>query len=435
MCNDNNMAFTPNFNLNYIRYQGIDVNDGDWNVRLPGRTCREKIYYTKINPCRDPEFQAGIVIQMEGNLARNNNNWCKCRNKETSRVSIREPIVTTESPTVASSSASSEVPGPEKECNFENIFITELASPAERNAKYIKLFFFECRGKKITQDLFLIRYLAGEYSTSPFVTNLKYTKIRDDGFLTVCNSTYYSQFYGMYACTKVTTELWSPADLKGTEAVAISSKNDGAEIIDIFGYPGEDSVPSPQYFKNGRAVCKTTVMGPSKYFKPTNWYVFPGKCDQQVGYKGMDINEWKDVQGSICAPETTVLITKIVDYHHDNEYGRPHRYIELYALWKKDRETYLDHDLKLVIFPRDSKDPTWISAINIAQFPENGFLLVCNQAAYRMYAKKCGILDKYLEGPANSAGRDTIAIVSGDENGYFVVDVYGKIGESSGGKN
>jgi hypothetical protein len=52
-----------------------------------------------------------------------------------------------------------------------------------------------------------------------------------------------------------------------------------------------------------------------------------------------------------------------------------------------------------------------------------------------MYAKKCGILDKYLEGPANSAGRDTIAIVSGDENGYFVVDVYGKIGESSGGKN
>jgi hypothetical protein len=147
MCNDNNMAFTPNFNLNYIRYQGIDVNDGDWNARLPGRTCREKIYYTKINPCRDPEFQAGIVIQMEGNLARNNNNWCKCRNKETSRVSIREPIVTTESPTVASSSASSEVPGPEKECNFENIFITELASPAERNAKYIKLFFFECRGK------------------------------------------------------------------------------------------------------------------------------------------------------------------------------------------------------------------------------------------------------------------------------------------------
>jgi hypothetical protein len=123
MCNDNNMAFTPNFNLNYIRYQGIDVNDGDWNARLPGRTCREKIYYTKINPCRDPEFQAGIVIQMEGNLARNNNNWCKCRNKETSRVSIREPIVTTESPTVASSSASSEVPGPEKECNFENICI------------------------------------------------------------------------------------------------------------------------------------------------------------------------------------------------------------------------------------------------------------------------------------------------------------------------
>jgi hypothetical protein len=155
------MSFTPNFNLNYIRYQGIDVNDGDWNARLPGRTCREKVYYTKINPCRDPEFQAGIVIQMEGNLARNNNNWCKCRNKETSRVSIREPI------------------------------ITELASPAERNAKYIELFFFECRGKKITQDLFLIRYLAGEYSTSPFVTNLKYTEIRDDGFLTVCNSAYF----------------------------------------------------------------------------------------------------------------------------------------------------------------------------------------------------------------------------------------------------
>jgi hypothetical protein len=329
-------------------------------------------------------------------------------------------------------------PTPPPRCDFNDLVITELASTKNINARFIEIFFFDqkCHGLKINQDLRVEIYPKGSYTPFNTYIPLEGLKISKSGFVTICYSNQASTyaFYGLYACTDV-NQL---AGVRGGDTIAVTSdkcRQKDECIIDIFGYPGEDDVPSPQYIRHGRAVRKTTVTKPSKSFKPTDWHVFPGKCGQQVGYKGMDINEWKDVQGPICAPETTVLITEIVDYHRNNEHGRAPRYVELYAPWKKDRETYLDHDLKLVIFPRNSKDPTWSSAINIAQFPENGFLLVCNRAAYRMYAEKCGILDSLLEGPANSAGRDTIALVSGDENRYFVVDIYGKIGESSGGKN
>ncbi len=120
---------------------------------------------------------------------------------------------------------------------------------------------------------------------------------------------------------------------------------------------------------------------------------------------------------------TTILITEIVDLYIDSL--KVPRYVELYAPRMRDRGENLDVGLKLVIFHSDSEEPHWPSAV----------LVVCNWAAYEAYGDECGIASFDLAGPMNSNGNDQIALISGDESGWSVVDIYGVIGEDGWGKD
>ncbi len=316
------------------------------------------------------------------------------------------------------------------ECPLENVVITELASPEEPFAKYIELYFHECEGRVINRDFKIISFPEGDIGPDYTYIDLEGKTIGDDGFVTICNSEQAEDHYGRGACTLI-GGLTSPANLRGTESIAIIqgkiTKNK-LNIIDLFGIPGSSS-NNRQNFVNGRAVRKIHVWDPSPEYDYHDWHVFP-QCGQEVGPEAMDINIWREVQGPICPPEATILITEIVDVDVDSSRQAP-RYVELHAPRKRDRGIGFNHKLKLAIFHSDSLEPHWDSAIPIDFMPENGFLLVCNEAAQDRYGNQCAETSK-RSGPGNSNGSDQIALISGDESSWFVVDMYGVIGKDGG---
>ena len=142
--------------------------------------------------------------------------------------------------------------------------------------------------------------------------------IRDDGFFTSCNSINAELYYGRGECA-LDAGLTSPANVGGTETLAVvMGELDTFEIIDIFGIACQTSDQSKSNITNGRAVRKINVWTPYAQFDYTIWHVFPGECQQEVGPEGMDINEWKDVQGPVCG-RPTILITEIVDLDVNSE--------------------------------------------------------------------------------------------------------------------
>ncbi len=319
------------------------------------------------------------------------------------------------------------------DCDFKNVVITELASPKESYAKYIELYFHNCGGMKITEDYKILRFAPGRFEPANIIEHLQGKIIRDDGFVTICNSANAELYYGRDECTAI-AGLSSGASLSGIETIAVVHGNLVDHIIiDMYGIPGQEAVESKQYFKNGRAVRKIQSIYPSLHFRVEDWHVFPGTCKQEVGPEGMDINEWKDAQGPVCPGDVQILISEIVDLDVNSQTQVP-RYVELYAPRRRDRGTGINMNLKLVIFFSHSLEPHWNSAIPIDYMPENGFLVVCNKKAHESYGDKCAHVSYDIAGPANSNGDDQIALIVGDESGWFVVDIFGVIGEDGYGK-
>eukprot|EP00551_Chaetoceros_affinis_P012158 CAMPEP_0203665574 /NCGR_PEP_ID=MMETSP0090-20130426/2770_1 /ASSEMBLY_ACC=CAM_ASM_001088 /TAXON_ID=426623 /ORGANISM="Chaetoceros affinis, Strain CCMP159" /LENGTH=753 /DNA_ID=CAMNT_0050529181 /DNA_START=68 /DNA_END=2326 /DNA_ORIENTATION=+ len=422
ICNDNNMKYNPAFSNTFIRYRGTSVEPGNWDNQIPAKSCTETAIRRTIQACNDP-WLAGLVVSVSGNLA--NGAYCQCFNREISKAIVTTGVVTT--PPETEPPTEEPTPEPEPTCDFKDVVITELASPEASYAKYIELYFGDenCEGVKITEEIKVISYGPGDCEPSSITIDLKGETIREDGFLTICNSASAEYFYGRGECT-VIGGLTSPANLRGTESIAVvDSEHD---IIDIFGVPCTDAHPNnKQYFVNGRAVRKFNVWDPSSEYNYEDWHVFP-QCGQEVTPEGMDINEWKEVVGPVCAPEATIIITEIVDKDVDSYTNVP-RYVELYAPRRRHRGMGFDHNLKLVIFHSDCLEPHWASAVPIDYMPESGFLVVCNKAAYESYRSECAEVSYDIAGPANSNGNDQIALISGDESGWFVVDIYGVIGE------
>ena len=471
MCNANNQAFTPIADKNFIKFahnrrleRESVIENANWDSTIERQGCKTQTYKTTLKPCTNK--WRGMALEMDGNLAKGFPNYCRCFLREyllaeisaipdtpppipTPKPVTPPPIPAPEPVTPPPVATKPPVPGPKPDtkapvpdtkapvkapqCDFTNVVITELASPQQSFAKYIELYFLDknCDSLTITEDIQVISYGPGDCEPSNIVVALKGQTIRDDGFFTICNSASAEIYYGRGECTMI-GGLSSPANTRGTETIAVVDSE--TKVIDIFGVPCTDPDPdNKQYFDNGRVVRKPNVWLPLPEFDYKNFHVFPS-CGQEVGHEGMDINEWKNVEGPVCAPEHTILITEIVDLDVDS-YTKVPRYVELHAPRKKDRGMGFNHDLKLVIFHGDSEVPHWPSAVPIDYMTENGFLVVCNEAAYQRYGSKCAIVSDKVAGPANSNGNDQIALISGSEKGWFVVDIYGVIGEDGYGKN
>ena len=432
MCSVNSLDFTPRADpvdahgIKFADDRTIDpntsVDPSNWfNVIAPGQ-CRTHVEVRTIKPC-ESDFR-GLSIAMDGVLSRTNPNYCRCFLREFIRsevVSSPAFSPTNEGPVATPSTGA--VPGV---CDEKKVIITEIAAPYNAPyAHYIELYWLdeECRGQTITEEVAVST--VGLLPLGPF--NVTGATVRDDGFITICNSETAESYYGTNSCTLVSgmTDPTAVANLYGWESVVVGNSTDN---FDTYGYPLQLS--NSTIFTNGRAVRKldnTTV--PLSEFDIDQWNIFPGECGQWVGFEGMDPNEWVETQGPICK----FIITEIVDLDYESTTAAP-RYVEIHAPSELDRGDGFDYDLKLVIFHSDDTVPDWNSAVPINYMPENGFLVVCNAAAYARYGSECAVVSTDLGSPANSNGNDQIALISGDEKSWFVVDIFGVIGEDGYGE-
>lgn len=465
-CSINTNQFAPRDpqvvgDLNYIRLGPRNLSE-DYDIPVPGwddplagtnnpsGECRTHIEEFELRPC-DQRF-TGLSISMDGLLAQGQPNYCRCFLREYSVSQIVAPPPTpppispnppTPPPTrpnpPPTPSTPRPVPTPPTECDFENVIITELASPGDTCedpnlpsvvfARYIELKFLDpnCEGIRIDEEISVIRFSAGSFVPSTIDISLAGAVINEDGFVTICASSNAEMFYGRGECS-IISGLTSPANLQGTETIAVVTGNAvNYNILDIFGIPGQPPIPSDQYFVNGRAVRKITAWGQYDEFDSSKWVVFPS-CGQEVCPVAMDINEWREVVGPVC-DRPTIFITEIVDVDVESSIEVP-RYVELHAPRTRDRGYAFYFDLKLVIFHGSNTEPHWPSAVPIDYMPENGFLVICNRAAWEDLEYECALPSFALGGPADSNGNDQIALISGDEDGWFVIDIYGVIGEA-----
>lgn len=390
--------------------------------------------------CRNNDSYVFGMFEFNGEINKRNCDWItKNRNKVDQRRRnwcgkyIEGRYVRNACPVSCENCGNTQEP-PEKFCDSESdAVITEITDPLDNNyGKYIELYFHKCGGKVISSNLKLLHWRAGDSSPSRAFVNLKGVQIRDDGFVTVCGYSNTNTVYdGREVCTLNGTAE-NPVVIRGTDSIALAmgtySRN---RIIDVFGNPGS-SGNLAQRFTDGRAVRNINAITPSENWDEDEWIVFPGEGDQVVGIEGMDPNEWKYVRPEL---KSQLIITEIIDPSDGEEDAVP-RFVELYAPRGRDRGMGTKDDFKLVVFHSDFENPDFRTAIYINYIPESGFITVCNPTAVStLGVEKCAIVSDKIGGPANSNGNDQIAIISGDENNYFVVDIFGVIGEDGTGKS
>jgi hypothetical protein len=180
------------------------------------------------------------------------------------------------------------------------IFITELADPADNSAnRFIELYTPNMPGKVIEDDLMLIRF-EGESDTpiSNFVC-LKGFRFNNDGFMVFCRN---DSTWPADKC-QYKLPMSSVANVQGTDDVAIvkgscTDASDYESIVDIFGIPGVgvEGRFGEQVFSRGRAVRRPDVdEAPKSLFNAGDWIILPGMNGNLVDTDGCDPSEWSDV--------------------------------------------------------------------------------------------------------------------------------------------
>jgi len=461
MCNANPKSFTPRpylLDANYVRYVDEEALDPSTNLDPAGwdntvsattggvTSCRTHVETRIFKPC--VHDMRGMSISMDGVLAKNFPNYCRCFLREwvRSEVSDPEPVDTpapTSSPTMSPSARPTSRPtiAPTKSpsaspsyvptsfsCDYESVIITELASPTLASAKYIELLFLDekCRGAVIRDPIKIIKFASGECdpdSNPNEQIDLAGTQIGDDGFVTVCNSGYFQS-----ECTIVR----QAADLSGTDTIAIISGDidDGFDFVDVFGIPCQANPDSE--FRNGRAVRNIDIDTAQKYYNPSNWIILPGACGSEVGPADTDINQWVEVQEAICptnSPTTEsqgdceFFLTELADYP-----GRP--FVEIKSTCPG---ITISRSISVVSYKENG--PTREIDLSGVVVPDDGFIIICHNKMEHetSYGNACNFANPlFLVGH----GHNSYAIVhrgsdcgaGGCDDRYL--DVYGFVGES-----
>ncbi len=428
----NTQAVNLSFNdESYIVYDGdrLPFSTQEWNNNLAGGTCRQYEIDRSLDLCKS---NVEVVISAQGPLVgKTNPNFCSCfmrKNIKTTNV-IDAPTPTAPTPT-APTPTSPNSGGSSGGCDDTKAVITEIANPMDnRFATYVEIYFHGCANEKVSSWLKLIRWTGDSNEPANKWIQLYDTQINKDGFVTVCTGADAEEVYGRDTCSIIGTAT-DPINFRGGDTIALvtGTKANGYVIQDIFGFPGLQGTYKAQDFTNGRAVRSISAMEQADEWNPEDWAVFPGEGTTEIGTAGMDPNEWKFVKREI---KTKLIISEIMSPKGD--YPAP-SYVEIYAPKKSDRGQGNTDNLKLVIFYSDSLVPNFDTAVRLDKVPPTGFITVCNSKAYESLGDGCSITTYDIGSPANSGGRDQIAIISGDESGYFILDIFGVVGEDGWGK-
>jgi hypothetical protein len=424
MCNKNRFNYKPRSDTRIQFLQDNNVSPANWRDPIGPDECR-KFTYIETSPdfCKKSR---GIEIFIAGELEKEETpKYCQCYLYKRSLIKIKKPL---------------------PDCDEKQVVITEIASPFdEPEGRYIELYFEDCKGKKLPNDVTLISWKhEGDYRNlkDSLLRALQRGRVReqilpkdkkvpDNGIMVACKSQKYGIIYKSGTCDAIGGSD-SPADVDGTDTIAVKTQ-DG--IRDIFGIPGKrgrsrdlEQTVSRQDFSGGRAVRRLTAENNKSTINPSGdkWVVDEWIIKKNQSFETMDPNQW------IPIPNAVLLITEIID---PMIYSPEPRFVEVYAPNSDDHDTILDKDeLKLVIFQGNSIEPSWDSAIDLKIVPKNGFFVVCNKQADIMWQGACTTIIDSATGVANSDGNDQIAVVNGDKNGYYMLDIFGKIGSTGSGK-
>lgn len=432
----NNQAVNLSYNdESYVYYANakLPISTQTWDDNLAAGTCRQHIIEKSLDLCNS---NVEVAISAQGPLlGKAQPNFCACFMRKyikTTNDPSNVPTPTAPTPTAPSPVAPTPTQsGTGDECDDPTkAVITEIANPVDnRFATYVEIYFHGCANKKVGSWLKLVRWTGDSNEPANNWIQLYDTQINKDGFVTVCTGADAEQVYGRDTCSIMGTAN-DPINFRGGDTIALitGTKSNGYVIQDIFGVPGAQATYKAQDFTNGRAVRGINAIEQADVWNPADWAVFPGEGTTEVGTAGMDPNEWKFVKREI---KTKLIITEIMS--PEGDYPVP-SYVEIYAPKKSDRGQGSNDNLKLVIFYSDSLVPNFDTAVRLDFVPPTGFITVCNSKASAILGDGCSITTYDLGSPANSGGTDQIAIISGDESGYFILDIFGKIGEDGFGK-
>lgn len=423
MCNENDIVFNPRRDINNIRWRkNNSVKPDSWDDPMEPNTCREFVLDEKIDLCKETRV---IDVEMDGVLAKAWPNYCRCYLFKESNLNILYPSASpsysptlspsakpikaiTDSPTRDPSSRPSE--RPVVACAYSEILITEIASPPNQNGRFIELYFPEgCQGSTINRDIQVVRW--GD-NQNPI--NLRGLRIPDDRFLVLCKSANANSIYGSGTCDYIGTENDSPANVGGTDTIAVIDGSPN-NVIDIYGVPFRpDPQGTDQDFTDGRAARnRGTDPEPdptsSAYWKPNEW-TLTVPVDDNDNY---DPRKWENSRDIIIIPITnsTCIFTELSDPVDNYDAG----FVEIQCT---DPGEALPDGLKVVTYksPKERK----IISPDVDTIPLDSFIIICrNRVVFEeVYGKVCEIEDPGV----HPDGRYPIALKDGDNN---ILDIYG----------
>jgi len=413
----------------FIKVKGQKKDMGSLN--LAPRECRWKQVTVKVNTCKG-STPAGIQYGGRLNGVPGTPGWCKAYQFLNIPIK-RPPVVPTPEPSFKPSETV-------EECI---LLITELMDPkGEQRGRYVELYSPNCPGRKIRDNLFLIRWIGGNTVPTTYTISLRDKIIGDDGFLIFCRNPSPSENgYAPGTCDYQGT-LFGPADSEGKDSVAIVrdyvNPTGAFDIVDIYGEPGNalGGIGTEHDYRNGRATRKTSAIDPKDVWDANDWFVTPANRlpRETATVDDADPRVWKD-------PPLVLIITEIADpigplVLKPGGGSIPPRFVELYS----PRQEYCgelidDPNLKLITWKQGKPAPAWQKAISLdnKMISTDCFIVICNvEEANTVYDNLCDYYDM-VGGTVDTNGDDHIAIVQGNPGDFEILDLYGRPGTDGTG--
>ena len=307
-------------------------------------------------------------------------------------------------------------------CDPRDVIITEVADPVGASqARFVELYFKDCAGKMIPEDIRLVRY-SGASLVPGSPIHLIDEDVPADGLLTI-----FATNQGAATYDDIIAGVDSAADVDGGDQIAVidGPYSNGPLVLDVYGVPGQSGETFPHYFKNGRATRKKPSVG-SKTWIEDEWIVYPGNDNKgEVPASGSDPHDWIN----------QIIITEVIDLQTGNANGE--KFVELYVPNTAHHGRPIEDDLQLVVFKGVNNVPDWNSAIPLKSsvIETDGFIVFCNEPASNAYGVQCdyvsGIDIEYgLLTTSDTLGCDSVAVVHGNQNNFKVVDLFGVVGQN-----
>jgi len=307
-----------------------------------------------------------------------------------------------------------------QECNF---FITEIADPynVEQN-RYIEIYTrnYECRGKDITEDQYLVIYNSANRKPSSYASiRLKGKTVANDGFIVFCATNEGKIYYGA-RCDYVTGEE-SPADSSGRDQLAIIkgtfkdifTGNNVLAISDLYGVIGKSGTGTSRDFRDGRVVRAYDTLGPNGgSYLDSNFLI-----ENDITSSMTDPHVWSQSCGKPNFVITEVADTLTRDTTH---------FVEIFSAGCKGQVINGDYKLKAYTMSSGIYTETG-TEINLDTLlvPGNGFLVFCAAGGKDIYGIECNTEEKLVS--TGGCNQTTVAITLENK----ILDVYGTMKDST----